>query len=34
MHSNIYMNIIFISMGIKITIYSEKYPEISFILLK
>ena len=33
-HSNINTNIIFIGMGVKITIYTAKYPETLFILLK
>ena len=34
MLSNIYTNIIFIGMGVKITVYTGKYRETLFILLK
>ena len=34
MHSNIYTNIIFIGMGVKISVYTGSYPETLFILLK
>ena len=30
MHSNIYTNIIFIDMGVKVTVYTGKYPEIVY----
>ena len=33
MHSNIYTNIIFTGMGVKITVYTGKYRETLFILL-
>ena len=33
MHSNLYMNIIFIGMGVEITVYTAKYTETLFILL-
>ena len=33
MHSNIYTNIIFIGMRVKITVYTGKYPETPLILL-
>ena len=33
MHSNLYTNIIFIGMGVEITVYTGKYPETLFILL-
>ena len=34
MYSNIYTNIIFIGMGVKITVYTEKNLETRFVLLK
>ena len=34
MHNNIYTSIIFIGMGVKITVYAEQYPETLFIWLK
>ena len=33
MHSNIYTNIIFVGVGVEITVYPGKYPETLFILL-
>ena len=33
-HSNIHTNIIFINMGLKITVYTKKYPDPLFILLE
>ena len=34
MHSNIYTNITFIGMEVKIAVYTGKYPETLFILLE
>ena len=34
MRSNIYTNTILIGMGVKITVFTGKYPKILFILLK